>query len=289
MKRVLLFVLLPLSATELSREDVCRIPGPARTMPAEVRETSGLAQSRRHPELVWTHNDSGNDAVLFGIDSTGAIVARVAVNGVSTMDWEDLALGPCGAGHCLYVADIGDNARIREMITVYVVPEPALDAKGVDVQRRIDAKYPDGAQDAEALFVLPDGSMHVVTKGRHGAIALYRFPQATEVAAGQAVTLERVRTLFPQPRTQLDRVTSAAASADGRWVAVRTYRTLYLYPAEGLQGKAGSEPLRYDLRTLKERQGESVTFTGTDELRLTSEAEKKKDLPTMATLQCTLE
>jgi hypothetical protein len=256
-------------------------------MSAEVRETSGLAQSRRHPELVWTHNDSGNDAVLYGIDSTGAIVTRVAVNGVSTMDWEDLALGPCEAGHCLYIADIGDNARIRETITVYVVPEPALEDKGVDVRRRIDAKYPDGAQDAEALFVLPDGSTYVVTKGRHGAIALYRFPKASG-STGQAVTLERVRTLFPQPKTQLDRVTSAAASTDGRWVAVRTYRTLYLYRAEHLQARSGPDPLAYDLRMLKERQGESVTFTGTDQLRLTSEAEKKRDLPTMATLQCTL-
>jgi hypothetical protein len=288
MKRALLLVLLPLGSTELSRDDVCRIPGPARTMPAEVRETSGLAQSRRYPELVWTHNDSGNDDVLYGIDSTGAIVARVPVNGVSTMDWEDLALGPCGAGHCLYIADIGDNARIREAITVYVVPEPELDAKGVDVQRRIDAKYPDGAQDAEALFVLPDGTMHVVTKGRHGDIALYRFPKAGG-AAGQAVTLERVRTLFPQPRTQLDRVTSAAASGDGRWVAIRTYRTLYLYQAEALQTKSGPNPLTYDLRTLKERQGESVTFTDKSELRLTSEAEKKRDLPTMARLQCELQ
>ena len=270
-----------------SEDEVCRIPGPSTTLPAEVRETSGLAQSRRHPHVVWTHNDSGNDAVLFGIDSAGAMVARVPVSGVTTLDWEDLALGPCGEGNCLYIADIGDNARIRETISVYLVPEPALEAKEVAPLRRIEARYPDGAQDAEALFVLPDGRMHIVTKGRHGVIGLYRFPAGSASSDG-VVTLERVRDLLPRPRTQLDRVTSAAANRDGRWVAIRTYRTLYLYAAEGLQSTSGPAPLTYDLRTLRERQGESVTFTDSGELRLTSEAEKRRDLPTMARLQCDL-
>lgn len=275
------------AASSRSEAEVCRIPAPSTTLPAEVRETSGLAQSRRHPHLVWTHNDSGNEPVLYGIDSAGVIVARVPVTGIRPVDWEDLALGPCGEGNCLYIGDIGDNARLRKTISVYLVAEPALDAAGVNVLRHIEARYPDGAQDAEAIFVLPDGGLHLVTKGRHGVVALYRFPRGSD-SAGSVVTLERVRTLLPKPAKHSDRVTASAASPDGRWVAIRTYRTLYLYRADALRAGSGPGPLTYDLGTLRERQGESVTFTHPDELRLTSEAEKRRDLPTMARLQCNL-
>ena len=55
-----------------------------------VPETSGLAVSRRTPGLLWTHNDSGNEAVLFAIDASGTDRGRVRLP-IRTRDWEDVS------------------------------------------------------------------------------------------------------------------------------------------------------------------------------------------------------
>jgi hypothetical protein len=89
----------------------CRENGAARSLPAEVRETSGLARGRRDSKVLWTHNDSGNQPVLFALSEEGRILGKARVLGATLLDWEDIEAGPCGDGTCLFIADIGDNAR----------------------------------------------------------------------------------------------------------------------------------------------------------------------------------
>src|SRR5215204_277035 len=48
-------------------------------MMRDVPEASGLAVSRRRPGLIWTHNDSDNDAELFALDESGMMQGRVRV------------------------------------------------------------------------------------------------------------------------------------------------------------------------------------------------------------------
>jgi hypothetical protein len=38
-------------------------------LPEPVRETSGLAPGRRHPQVTWTHNDAGNAVELHALDA----------------------------------------------------------------------------------------------------------------------------------------------------------------------------------------------------------------------------
>src|SRR5688572_14273870 len=93
---------------------------------AEIPEASGLAVSRRNPDVLWSHNDSGNETVLFALDARGALRGRVRVP-IRTRDWEDVSVARCPAGDCLYFADIGDNSNrpARGAIEIYRVPEPA--------------------------------------------------------------------------------------------------------------------------------------------------------------------
>jgi len=37
-----------------------------------VRESSGVAASRAHAGVLWTHNDSGDDAYVYATDLAGA-------------------------------------------------------------------------------------------------------------------------------------------------------------------------------------------------------------------------
>ena len=74
-----------------------------------IDESSGVAVSRRDPNVLWTHNDGGvgKKPRLFSIDRAGKTLAVFSIGGTSLHDWEDIATD--GAGH-LYLGDIG-NAR----------------------------------------------------------------------------------------------------------------------------------------------------------------------------------
>ena len=261
---------------------VCAADGSSRELPAEVKESSGLVQSRRDPELFWTHNDAGNAPVIFAVSSDGKMKSQVRVAGARLEDWEDIDAGPCGGSNCLFIGDIGDNDANRHSITVYQVPEPAAGATTSANAVARSARYPSGPRDAEAMYVL-SGSLYLVTKGRTSAIELYRWPQ------GQGtVELARIRELFGKPRNQLDFVTSASASPDGKWVAIRTYRTLYIYKASELTAPGNPKPLKADLSALGEKQGEGLAILNDGTVWLSSEAGGKKGAPALTRLTCTL-
>lgn len=88
---------------------------------------------------------------------------------------EALTSGTCGpvplsdgatSETCLYVGDIGDNARQRDDVTVYRFAEPNLtDIPDAAVAADVwTYTYPDGAHNSEAMIVTLDGSLLLVTK-----------------------------------------------------------------------------------------------------------------------------
>ena len=225
------------------------VSGPA--MLPEVPEASGLAIGRRTPGVIWSHNDSGNEAVLFAIDPTGgAVRGRVRVS-VRTGDWEDVSAGACPAGDCLYVADVGDNERSRRRISIYRVPEPLptdTEARPSDV---FSATYADGQHNAESVFVIGD-ELFIVTKDRAGAVYRARMSAPD---SGQLV-LRRVG------ETGLAAATDAETSRDGRLVVVRTSHEVVLYRTEDVLDNRFVAHLRIPIDGLHEAQGEGVALDG---------------------------
>jgi hypothetical protein len=105
----------------------------------ELVESSAAAMSIAQPGLFFTINDSGNDAVLFALDTTGANRGAWKVLGARNRDWEAAAVGPCSTsessspareGWCVYVGDVGDNGEAHRESTIYRVPEPAAGRQG---------------------------------------------------------------------------------------------------------------------------------------------------------------
>ncbi len=141
--------------------------------PPELHESSGVVASRQNAGLFWTHNDSGNRPVVYGVQFGGSeegIVTRINLDGASAVDWEDIALGPCPwsvSSSCLYVADIGDNFRRRSSVAVIVFEEPVLspaDGKAPPVEwSEVELRYPDGTANAEGLAVTDAGDLLIVT------------------------------------------------------------------------------------------------------------------------------
>jgi hypothetical protein len=260
----------------------CAPSGEPRRVP-ELVEGSGVAASRRVPGRLWAHNDSGAP-VLFALAQDGSVTGRVRLEGATVDDWEAVAVGPCGEASCVYVGDIGDNDGARDHITVYRVEEPTGDS-GTAMAVAFHARYPDRAQDAEALVVDRDGRLFIVTKGDTGPVALYRFP--AQLKPGTTVELERVgRPRSPGKPGRNDRITDAALSADGQWVALRSTTRLTLHPAAEFLAGHWREAARVSLAPLGEPQGEGLTFAGDGTLYLIGEGGGKKRPGTFAALSC---
>jgi hypothetical protein len=142
-------------------------------------EVSGLAVSRKNPDVIWVHNDGGRKQV-FAVTTSGKLVTRMRVD-VQLIDVEDIAIGPGPEKDVdyVYLGDIGDNQSGRPDVRIVRVAEPDLktvrgkkhDATGVEV---FHLRYPDGPHDAEALLVDPaTGDVFIVVKEKHRS-RLYR-------------------------------------------------------------------------------------------------------------------
>ena len=214
-------------------------------LPPDLKEDSGLVVSRTQPGVLWANNDSGDAPVLYAIDEKGKLLAKVAVQGATAIDWEDIAGGPCpedgAATHCLYIADTGNNNRSRDVLTVYVIDEPSI--SGADPARPIPAnarafrfRYPVEPEDAEAIAVLPNGDVTIVTKGRTPTIAFFGLRKTSIVKAlmsGDVLTAVHQGDTGIAPDQGLGRwVTAAAMSPDGKTLAVRTYSEIFFYALE---------------------------------------------------------
>lgn len=239
----------------------------------DLQESSGLAASARVPGLLWTMNDSGNEPELFALAADdGRVLGRVRVPGARNVDWEALALGPCGGGpnaapaDCLYVGDVGDNAAGgggtgagRSRVTLYRVPEPlgvaagplpargAREALGLPAStgpvEALDVRYADGPRDVEAMAVLPNGDTWLITKhpsrrpdGALRPALVYRVgAEAWAGAARAEVAVAQLVDSVPvvPDEAVTNRVTDAAFDADRRLLAVRTYTAVSLVPVAG--------------------------------------------------------
>ena len=233
----------------------------------DLPEASGLAVSRSRPGLVWTHNDSGSP-LLFAMGTDGSVQGRVRVTGAAVEDWEDVASGPCPQGTCLYVGDIGDNGAARSRIVVYRFREPVAGETATEPAEALFASYPDRPQDAETIFLGPNGRIHVVTKGENSPISIYRFPD--NATPGSTMTLERIATLSSKTRRDL-RITDGDITWDGTWIGLRTLEAVVFYRAGELLRGAPAPPIEFDLSSLGEPQGEGLAFAQDGMVYLASE------------------
>ena len=179
-----------------------------------ITESSGLAASRQHPGVYWTHNDQDTGAYLYAVDSaTGKTVARITMTGVGTpRDVEAISIGP---DNQIWVGDIGDNDGVTwPYVWVYKLPEPkVLKDQSVKATQYV-VKYSDGSRDAESMVVHPKtGRLYIIDKHEDGG-HLYEGP----------AKLSSSGTNLFKPVKAVDLwATDAAFSPDGRQLVVRGY------------------------------------------------------------------
>jgi hypothetical protein len=201
-----------------------------------IKEASGVAASRRVDDVWWVHNDSGDSARVFAINTAGQTLGEYSLTGASPTDWEDVAAGPgptTGTSY-LYLGDIGDNSASRSSVQVYRVPEPLVNpASPLSTPQAlpdVDAltlTYPDGPHDAEGLFVDPTTrDLFVVTKDLFGGVAgVYRAP--APAAGSSTIPMSKVASVA---LGAWQGVTAADITPAGDVIALRTYLSVFLFP-----------------------------------------------------------
>jgi hypothetical protein len=205
---------------------------------AMLAEASGIAASRAFPGRLYLHNDSGDGPFFYPTDAQGSGTMRVAVSGFAPRDVEDIALGPCASsGTCVWLGDIGDNAKARESVTFVAVAEAETFAAEVAPVETVTARYPDGPHNAEGFAFHPNGDLYLITKNydlaarSSGPAGIYRLSAAALASAdGRVLTFEPVGAL-DLPGLVADAFMNQVAtamdiSADGKRVLILTYRNV---------------------------------------------------------------
>ena len=233
-----------------------------------VREASGMAISKRIPGRTYRINDSGDSGRFFAMDLAGGGIKIVNVAGFKPVDAEDMALGPCGdSTDCLFIGDIGDNARRRQSVELVVIEESTEFPVEVQASYRVRMRYPDGPHDAESLAVHPDGTVYIATK-EPAKSQIYRLkqeqwrsPKDSGEMLEPVVAIDwaalRPNTLFP---TRL--ATGMDIAPDGKRFVILNYvdATEFFIDLSGVipdpgTWKEGVDYRKLELTTLEQEEG----------------------------------
>jgi hypothetical protein len=236
------------------------------TEPASLTELSGIVASRKNPGVLYAHNDSGSNSTLIVISDTAAPLGQITLSGVNAVDWEDVAVGPCDVGSCIFVGEIGDNNLAYATRTVYRFAEPAISPTTPIGTMSVTADaltfvYPDGRHNAETLLVEPNsGDIFVITKVSNVPSTVYRLPKP--FTPGTQATVEKVGDLSLPGSAGL--VTGGDVHPCGTRMLIRTYPMIYEFklgagqPFTSIFASTGT-PVSTPTQD-QESKGEGVTY-----------------------------
>lgn len=240
----------------------------------DIEESSGLAVLPGRERLFLTHNDSGDSARVFLVDTSGKTVTTIDLEKADAVDWEDLALGAKDSAGMpeVLVGDIGDNDEVRPQVQIYrfALPADAGRSKRSRVRaRKYQFTYPDRPRNAESLLVNPtSGQILIVSKSLLGSEFFVAPNPPVEGRPNRLRLVGKVQ--FPQLLKQLGKptrslgsalATGGAISPDGKRLVLRTYTDAFEWriPVDGLAGIGRVLPRWIEVPDVA--MGESITYS----------------------------
>ena len=132
----------------------------------EVFETSGLIYFN---ESLITHNDSGNEPILYELDTLNlSIKRRVSISNVNNIDWEAITQDD----EFIYIGDFGNNLGTRVDLAIHRISKEDFTFSDTVEATTINFSYEDQEDfantgssdwDAEAFFIV-NNQFVVLTK-----------------------------------------------------------------------------------------------------------------------------
>ncbi len=240
-------------------------------LPDQLNESSGLILFR---ELLWTINDSGGDAALYGFDrNTGEVNQVVRIENGENDDWESLT----SSQQQIFIGDFGNNWGNRRNLRIYVVDKSDIPAVG-DVTltaERIDFSYSDqvnftfgiknSPHDCEAFIWFRD-SLFLFTKDwATRNTKVYTLPAKPGIYKAEPVDSFAVECL----------ITGADISRNMKKLVLLGYADYvpYIWYFDGIdKGKLlGGSSIKFSMIEYFGTQTEGIAFSGNDTLFISSE------------------
>jgi len=227
---------------------------------AVLSEISGITSNSQHDGYFWVHNDSGDKAQIYLIDSLAKLQVTVKLDSVNVVDCEDISRLSIDGVPYLLLADLGNNVKNREILSLYLFPEPAVDFKTKEIHvaaekiKKIDIKYKDKRRDAEAIFVDQQNQEVYIVSKRDFQATVFSFPLA-QVGKQDVLVLE------PKLALPFTFVTSADMSQDGKYILIKNLTNVYFWERE--KGASVLQTLSRPFKQMPytvEPQGEAICF-----------------------------
>lgn len=242
-----------------------------------INEGSALLYSKNYPSVIWTLNDSGDQARIFAFDINGNVIkpswvkkyAGVKIYDAYNVDWEAITSDDEGN---IYIIDAGNNYNYRKDLTIYKMrePNPYLTSEHGIISKYIfeypdQKKFPDELNmnfDCEAAFVFKN-RLCLITKTRSTTLAgLYCFNE-----------LRPNKVNIPKKINQFDfksMVTDASVSIDKKYLAVLTYNYVYIFELLNVEdlNRIFSKPHHIEISL---GQAEGITFMDKNTILISNE------------------
>ncbi|MBE7685878.1 hypothetical protein F7647_07355 [Tenacibaculum piscium] len=240
-------------------------------LPKKLAEVSGI-EKINNSNLLWMHNDSGNKAVIYGVDSKGKIIREIAINAKNN-DWEDMTSDEKGN---LYIADFGNNDNTRKNLKILkikhqdLVEKEAVDVDKIKFSYASQTKFPPKKKhrffDAESLLY-NDGFLYFFTKSRvknnYGKTTLYKIPAQKGTHIAQRISS------FEACNDLSCSITASAIAPNGKKVALLNHQSVFIFSDfkkdDFFSGKIQEFPLGFV------SQKESITFKDHNTLYIADE------------------
>ncbi|MFC4097842.1 T9SS type A sorting domain-containing protein [Euzebyella saccharophila] len=185
MKHFLYIFLLPMVHFVSNAQVEATIMG---ELPEEVWETSGLIYDSGR---LITHNDSGNEPILYELDTINLTVnRRVVITNAENVDWEDIAQDD----QHFYIGDIGNNRGVRRDLSILKILKEDFFSLEEVAAEKIQFTYEDQLEfvdsgnsdwDAEALFVYQDEIIILTKQWKTNGTVAYSLPKTSGTHTAQ--------------------------------------------------------------------------------------------------------
>lgn len=242
----------------------------------DLTEASGIVASKTQANVLWIHNDSGNDEHIYAVSLEGKTLGTYKIDNAKNRDWEDIAIeyDSSQKKSFIIIADIGDNRKERSWIYLYKFPEPIIDqTKANEIQeiteiQEYKLRYPDKRKyNAETFLVDPQTQdYYIVTKRNHLDLADTVFRASYPLEADGMNYLEEVAELnYPPSSAYVSGAVGGDVSSSGLELLIKTYDKVYYWSINENQPFFEMFAIQPSLvEYTKEPQGEAICWQYND-------------------------
>ena len=250
-KRLIFILLITIACTSFGKLELLG------DLPNSLKEVSA-SEKIPNSNLIWVIEDSGNENILYGLETTGEISKYITLNEAKNIDWEDITADEYGN---IYIGDFGNNNKKRTYFQIYKVYNKELEnstAKAHTIQFTLPADTK--PKDFEAFFIHKD--IFYLFSKEHKIFSVFTVPNAVGTH-----TATYISSLELEGKDT--RVTSADISFDGKSVVLLNHKRLWKFTdydeTNFFSGKKEKLPFKHN------SQKEGICFKNDSILIITDE------------------